>query len=124
MCLHTRFLSSSVKVFHVNNPVSPPLYPLWISLFPSELENALSRNCFIASVPFTDISAILNVTCISTRKKRFVSLRYAMLINERKFYEIGTLVRILRFEILFKFEGGKILVNNNRIHFTRFHYEL
>lgn len=79
-------LSSSVKVFRVNNPTDFALS--------FELENAPSRNCFIASVPFTDISAILNVSCISTRKKRFVSLRYAMLISERKFYEIGTLVGI------------------------------
>lgn len=74
-------LSSSVKAFRVNNPTDFALS--------FELENAPSRNCFIASVPFTDISAILNVSCISTRKKRFVSLRYAMLISERKFYEIG-----------------------------------
>lgn len=74
-------LSSSVKVFRVNNPTDFALS--------FELENAPSRNCFIASVPFTDISAILNVSCINTRKKRFVSLRYAMLISERKFYEIG-----------------------------------
>lgn len=79
-------LSSSVKAFRVNNPTDFALS--------FELENAPSRNCFIASVPFTDISAILNVSCISTRKKRFVSLRYAMLISERKFYEIGTLVGI------------------------------
>lgn len=74
-------LLSSVKAFRVNNPTDFALS--------FELENAPSRNCFIASVPFTDISAILNVSCISTRKKRFVSLRYAMLISERKFYEIG-----------------------------------
>lgn len=79
-------LLSSVKAFRVNNPTDFALS--------FELENAPSRNCFIASVPFTDISAILNVSCINTRKKRFVSLRYAMLISERKFYEIGTLVGI------------------------------